>query len=308
MLAAIPCTDALMAGQSPDAPAARVDPNVASSPYAGVGSVVVGGSPLSGVVIASQYVLTAAHVVNGQQPSNVQFVLNLGGTPWQSAAESVTIYPTYSFPYDDLAVIKLANMVPDGVPIYKLYSGSITTGLTITLVGYGASGNGDVGVSVGASSTVKRVGGNVVDVLTTTLDSSGKMSRFFVYDFDGPTGNGSLGGPTIGNTVETLVAVGDSGSPSFVKNGTQLQLFGINNFVSSPSGTTVNYEFGTLGGGIVACDPRFASWLQTTTNGTLGITPTADVPLPEWPIELLATAVALTLARETSRRPRTQAG
>lgn len=291
-----------MAGVAPDSPSNRIDPNTLESPYAGVGSVVVNGDPLSGVVVASQYVLTAAHVVSGQSASAIQFVLNIGGTPWQSAVDSIATYPTFSFPYDDLAIIKLATPVPDGVPIYPLYNGSIKTGLTITLVGYGASGNGNAGVSVGQSANVKRVGGNVVDILTTTTDNSGRSSRFFVYDFDGPTGNGPLGGPTIGNTVETLVAVGDSGSPSFVHNGAALQLFGINNFVSPSSGTTVNYEFGTLGGGIVACDPVFASWLQSATNGTLGVT-ARDVPLPAWAVGLLAIALSIGIARSLSSHP-----
>ena len=296
---------ALMAGESPDSPAARVDPNTASSHYSGVGSVVVNGSALSGVVIASQYVLTAGHDVSGEPLTSLQFVLNPGGSPWSTTIESVTIYPTFSFPYDDLAVLKLANPVPVGVPAYPMYSGAIATGLTITLVGYGGSGNGNVGVTVGASSTVKRVGENVVDQLPTSLDTSGLTSRFFAYDFDGPSGNGSLGGSTLGNSLETVVAVGDSGSPAFVRNGQSLQLFGINTFVSSPvSGQAVNYEFGTLGGGIVACDPRFASWLKAATNGTLGVSSSGDVPLPAWSEGLLALCLGWLLVR----RPRVAAG
>ena len=285
-LGVAPTASAIMAGRAPDSPSARIDPNTTNSPYAGVGSVVVGGSSLSGVVIATQYVLTAGHVVAGQAPSNVQFVLNTGSVPWVSSVESITVYPTFAFPYDDLAIIKLTSPVPAGVPIYSMYSGALTTGLTVTLVGYGSSGNGDVGVTVNGASTVKRVGGNVVDSLQTTLDTSGKTSRFFVYDFDGPTGSGSLGGPTIGNAIESVVAVGDSGSPAFVKNGAALQLFGINNFVAPQpgTGTTVTYEFGTIGGGIVACDPRFATWLYQTTNGTLGVgyEASGDGPLPDW--------------------------
>lgn len=304
LLGAAPFAFALMAGQSPDSPAARVDANSAASIYAGVGSVVVGGAPLSGVVIADQYVLTAAHVVSGQSPSAVQFVLNLNGSAqWVSAVDSITIYPTYSFPYDDLAVLKLATPVPGGVPIYPLYKGALTTGITITLAGYGASGNGNVGVTVGASSGVKRIGTNVVDVLQQTVDNSGLTSRFYVYDFDGPSGNGSLGGPTLGNSTETLVAVGDSGSPAFVRSGNSLQLFGINNFVASPTGGTVNYQFGTLGGGIVAADPRFAAWLQSTTAGTLGEAPLAgaDAPLPPWASWLLAALLGALLVRQAPR-------
>lgn len=294
LLGTTPFAFALMAGQSPDSPAARVDANSASSIYAGVGSVVVGGSPLSGVVIAGQYVLTAAHVVNGQAPAAIQFVLNLNGTSqWTSAVESVTVYPTYSFPYDDLAVLKLATAVPDGVPIYRLYAGPLTTGITITLAGYGSSGNGNVGVTVGSNSGIKRVGTNVVDALQATVDNSGLTSRFYLYDFDGPSGNGPLGGPTLGNSTETLVAEGDSGSPAFVRSGNSLQLFGINNFVASTTSATVNYQFGTLGGGIVAADPRFATWLESATGGTLGQSQPAggDAPLPTWATFLLAVAL-----------------
>jgi secreted trypsin-like serine protease len=295
LAAAGPRAQAIMAGQAPDTPAARVDPNTDSS-YSGVGSVLVNGSPLSGVVIASQFVLTAAHVVSGTPPSGLQFALNLGATQWVSAVESVTIHPTYSFPYDDLAVLKLAQPIPGSVPIYPLYSGTQSTGLIITLVGYGQSGNGNVGPTVGASSTVKRLGTNVVDVLQATIDSSGRTSRFFIYDFDGPTGNGSLGGPTLGNATETVVAEGDSGGPSFVKVGNSVQLFGINNFVAAPNGGTVNFEFGTIGGGIVACDSRFSAWLLTATEGTLGKA-AADVPLPLWTsVSLAALLAALSIA------------
>jgi secreted trypsin-like serine protease len=296
-----PRAQAIMAGQAPDSPAARVNPN--SDPtYSGVGSVIVNGAPLSGVVIASQFVLTAAHVVSGAPANELQFALNLGSTQWTSAVQSVAIYPTYSFPYDDLAVLKLSQPVPGTVPIYQMYSGNQSPGLTITLVGYGQSGNGDAGPTVGASSTVKRLGTNVVDALQSTVDSSGRTSRFFLYDFDGPTGNGSLGGATTGNSSETVVAVGDSGSPVFVHVGNGVQLFGISNIVAAPTGGTVTYEFGTIGGGMVASDPRFAAWLLTATQGTLG-KPPVDVPLPLWASVLGALSLGILLVTQASKSP-----
>jgi len=282
-----PRAQALMAGQAPDSPAARVNPN-SDTTWSGVGSVMVNGAPLSGVVIAGGFVLTAAHVVNGQPTTALKFVLNLGATQWTSPIESVVIHPTYRFPYDDLAVLKLANPVPPSVPIYRMYTGVQVTGLILTLVGYGASGNGDAGVTVGASSSVKRIGENVLDAVQSTIDTSGHTSRFLIYDFDGPTGNGGLGGPTLGNTLETVVAEGDSGGPVFVHNGSTPQIFGISNFVSAPNGGTVTYEFGTVGGGIIASDSRFSAWLQTATEGTLGSPAQVDVPLPLWSGVLLA--------------------
>ncbi len=58
---------AIMAGAIPDTPAARVDTAGPTSPWSGVGSVLVEGVPFSGVAIGARWVLTAAHVV-GQRP------------------------------------------------------------------------------------------------------------------------------------------------------------------------------------------------------------------------------------------------
>ena len=297
---------ALMAGASPDSPAARVDANLAGSRFAGVAAISINGGTYSGVVIAPQYVLTAGHVAAAGAASQMQVVLNPGATPWTSAVISATTYPTYNFPGDDLAILQLATPVPAGVPVYPLYSGTIRTGLTLWLAGYGASGNGNVGVSIGASNTVKRTGENALDQLTAQLASGGPVSSYFLYDFDGPSGNGPLGGPTLGNAVETMVAVGDSGGPSFVQVGSALELLGINTFVAAPNGQSVTYTFGDYGGGIVAADPRFASWLKTTTQGTLGESPPNDVdgPLPAWSYLLLGGALLAMGQRAGSRRAR----
>jgi hypothetical protein len=129
------------------------------------------------VVIAPQYVLTAGHVGSAGAASAMSFVLNFSSSPWTSSVESVSIYPTYSFPYDDLAVLKLSNPAPAAVPVYPLFTGTAATGLQFLLAGYGSSGNGDVGVTIGANSTVKRTGGNIIDALQATLDSSGWNAR-----------------------------------------------------------------------------------------------------------------------------------
>ena len=302
LLAARPAA-ALMAGAPPDSASARVDANVASSPFAGVAAISINGTLFSGVVIAPRYLLTAGHVAAAGPASAMQVILNPGATPWTTTVVAATPYPSYSFPYDDLAILQLASPVPAGVPIYPMYDGALQTGLVLVLCGYGESGNGDSGPSITASSAIKRSGHNSLDQLATALDNSGLMSRFFVYDFDGPHGNGPLGGPTLGNAVETMVAVGDSGGPAFVESGGTLELLGINTFAASTvANQSPSYTFGNLGGGIVAADPRFASWLKTTTQGTMPPAPTAggdtDGPLPAWSDLLLGCALlAMTLAR-----------
>jgi hypothetical protein len=293
---------ALMAGAAPDAAGARVDANVATSPFAGVAAISINGSIYSGVVIAPQYILTAGHVVAAGSAAAMQVTLNPGPSPWTSGVLAATAYPTFSFPYDDLGILQLATPVPAGVPVYPLYSGPLQTGLILWLAGYGASGNGTTGVSIGPTAAVKRSGRNTLDALATTLDNSGSTSRFFEYDFDGPSGTGPLGGPTLGNAVETMVAYGDSGGPAFIAVGASLQVLGINTFAATTApNQPVTYTFGEIGGGIVAADPRFAAWLQTTTQGTMPSsnisTNDSDGPLPVWSYVLLAGALLVVGAK-----------
>ena len=46
-----------------------VDSNTADSPWAGVGSLSIGGGTYSGALVSDRYVLTAAHVVSGRRPA-----------------------------------------------------------------------------------------------------------------------------------------------------------------------------------------------------------------------------------------------
>jgi hypothetical protein len=296
---------ALMAGAIPDSPAQRVDGNTAGSPWRGVGSVVVKGMPFSGVLITPNHALTAAHVVGGAAPADVVFVLQPGtAAPVALAAEAITRFPGTTFPYDDLAIVHLRTPAPPGALPYPVRTTPLATGQIVTLVGFGASGNGDAGTSVIGSSSVKRVGGNRIDAIVPALDDSGRTSTFFVYDFDGPSGNGVIGGPTLGNAFETGAAGGDSGSPVFAEIDGATWLVGISTFVASTTaGQPVNYRFGTLGGGMLLSDVRFLDWLRVTTRNTLVTTvPDAEVPAaPWWALGLLAGALATGLRAKRRR-------
>ena len=256
-----------MAGQSPDSPAARVDANVASSPYAGVGSVTIGGSTYSGVLIAPGYVLTAAHVANGVSASQITFNLNASGSMSQSiGASAVFINPKYTGPNSsgspadaDLAIIKLSQDAAPSVPYYSLYTADVALGTTFTLVGYGDSGNGNTGaITVAASPSVKRVGQNNADMIGASQDGMIAKALYY-FDFDGPTaGSNIMGGRTLGNGIETSVATGDSGSPAFVVDSAgHLLLAGINTF---RFGTALT--FGNGGGGQLIAP--YADWIATT--------------------------------------------
>jgi hypothetical protein len=249
-----------------DSPDLRVDPNSLSSVFGGVGSLLVTTKKTSFVgsatVIGPRHILTAAHVVdlNGDGKVNardgstgVYFILNLGGDQSHKfAIAKFDIHPNFTgfnrpAVNDDLAVLTLAEDLPDNVPVYSLPSRDLMAGSTLTIVGYGRSGDGVRGYLTDASLTVKRVGENIVDAFYGQ-DDRGQQSanEAYRFDFDGPKGNGPLGGPSLGNDRETQLGTGDSGGPAFVHTDTGYVLAGVNSFVQGSNAP----KFGSMAGGV----------------------------------------------------------
>jgi hypothetical protein len=249
-----------------DSPAKRIDENTAESRFAGVGSLQVGtrnGAHVgTATAIGPRHVLTAAHVVdlNGDGrvdgsdgTRGVYFILNSGGDiTHRIAVSQFDIHPDFTgfnkpAVNDDIAVLTLAEDLPEGLPIYSLPSYDLLIGNHITIVGYGRSGFGNRGYTTAANLTVKRVGENIVDAFYGQ-DDAGKpiASEVYRFDFDGPMGNGPLGGPTLGNDRETQLGSGDSGGPAFTFANGQLVVAGVNTFVQGSRAP----RFGSLGGGM----------------------------------------------------------
>lgn len=289
---------ALMAGALPDTPAARVDANTAASNWTSAVSVVVNGAPLSGVVIAPRYVLTAAHVAGGLAPQQVQVRVNTdaAGTVIQAAA--IHTFPSAAFPYDDLTIIELAQTVPPAVVIPEIYRQAPPANALITLVGYGNSAQGNDGSgAVGASAAVKRSGRNRLDTTFDHFGSDTQRSSFFMFDFDGPSGSGAMGGATLGNAVETDFASGDSGSPAYYQSGGKYWLLGINTFISpAPGSSTPASTFGNLGGGLLLSDARYFEWIMQVTHGSIAGYE-GEVPLPAWALGLLGLGLMRAMRR-----------
>ncbi|MFT3734435.1 MAG: trypsin-like serine protease [Rhodocyclaceae bacterium] len=242
-----------------------------STAWSGAVAVMVGGT-YSGVLVASRYVLTAAHVVASaaNNPSGVQVVFNLANGQTTLNAVRIEIFPGFSFPYDDVALIELAEDAPPEAARYAVLDSPISTGTTFTMVGYGDSGYGDVGPNLRSNNQTRRWGENQADVLQPTLDASGRTSAFYIYDFDGPTSVHAnyTGARSLGNRRESITATGDSGSPAFVVVNGKRYLMGINNSVLSFNGSSPNFTFGSGGTGIRLSDPRFISWLRAkSSNG-----------------------------------------
>jgi hypothetical protein len=260
-----------------------VDANSADSPWAGVGAVTISGSVFSGALLDSQHVLTAAHVVGGQvgTPGNVSFSLNVGGDLTQTlSATTIDIFPGFTGTtpgadgvwHDDLAIVTLGTPVMGAVPTYGVYGGSLSS-QTITLVGYGGSGDGVNGVTSGANASVKRVGQNRVDVQLVD-DDGGPNLEVFVFDFDGPDSSSNVfdspspDNLTLGATIEAQYAGGDSGSPVFVNDNGVWKIAGIAAF----NGSTIfssdsNVLFGSIGGGTIV--EAYLPWIESTLAASI---------------------------------------
>jgi hypothetical protein len=271
---------ALMAGEPPDSPDERIDPNTTASPFSGVASVVgEGGGVYTATLIAPRFVLTAAHVVGDPQQMRIHLNLDPAVTLPLEIKRALR-HPRFSGVNDagadfDLAVLELANPAPAAARRYPIYYGPLAAGQVIVMAGYGASGPGSTGPNKPATPTIKRRGMNsiarLVDAVAEPGEAAGAVSRprgmpgTYLFIFRRPPENNPARTGSLGNAVETGLAGGDSGSPAFVGVGRNLHLMGVNSFVGrQPQAEGPLYGYGTLSGGSVV--GRHLRWIWKVMN------------------------------------------
>lgn len=220
----------------------RLDTLGLASPFSGVGSIDGG----SGTLIDSTHVLTAAHLFGTGtiDPTGINFSLENGAGTTTFAASRVDVDPSFvgvgNDDAYDIAIVTLADPVPSTYKTYTLYTDPLTAGTTLTLVGYGRTGDGVTGYY--PATPGRRVGKNNADAFLLPGGNSYSATyaagdQTYLFDFDSPDETpGLLGGASLGNNVETTIGTGDSGGPGFVQIGGAYQIAAINNF---------NTQFGT---------------------------------------------------------------
>ena len=292
-------------GTPADSPELRIDANTTDSPYAGVGSLRVDATGFdgyiyigSGALLDSTHVLTAAHMFdlddNGTidvAPGDVTFNLNYDGDlSHMITASALYIHPDFTgfgnpSINDDVAVIELSTPVSPigsaGVPTYALNTDPFVNIETVTLVGYGLSGDGVNGYDyeLGTSLSIKRVGQNRAEVYISDDEGTGSREGWQL-DFDGVIKKTNLYGPpkapnlTLGNDIETTLGGGDSGGPAFIDDGSGgLEIFGINTFGFGSKAPAP--LFGSGAGGIVVA--TYADWIQSILDNVPPPPPTPGI-------------------------------
>src|SRR3954471_1903895 len=243
-----------------------------SAPYNSVGQIFgtsgSGGFAASGVVVAPDWVLTAAHVTAGA--SSLQFYTDAGGTNFGRA--SIAADAWYTYPQwngnpgagYDIGLMHLSSSLgcgsassDSGGCAAARYTGSSELNQIGALVGYGMTGTGTTGASV--FDGLRRAGLNMVDSFY------GAGDRLLLADFDSGSYRDNALGSRFPVPLEATIAPGDSGGGLFETINGRSYLTGITSFSWSSIDGTPDSDYGDGSGWTRVSS--FNSWIDGVTGG-----------------------------------------
>ena len=182
--------------------------------YPTVVAVDLGNALCTGTLIDKDWVLTAAHCVQGMSPGQITIHFNTinifqsaGKTVGASMAVAKPEFNLSTLGSNDIGLIKLSQSVTDITPLpVNLYAAKAPVGIKVTMVGFGATavgGGGNIGIEY------------VVDQTSVSCSSMGESDASLLC-FNQTSGKGKC--------------EGDSGGPSFAMIDGKLTQVGITSF------------------------------------------------------------------------------
>jgi len=200
----------------------------------------------TGALIHSQYILTAAHVVDALPAALYNDVLiefRFTGDYPRPRVKNITIHPGYdpvTFA-DDLALIELVVPMPVDIPRYLLYRQTDEVGRNYNAMGYSHVIDPNTGLIVGPPQWIDRY--NRFDATVTMLNDEPVLETHFaahhpesllISDMDDGSAardilGAVLGVPQLGVVGESIGSPGDSGGPAFLDE----RIAGVIAFISS---------------------------------------------------------------------------
>jgi len=196
----------------------------------------------AGTLIESDWVLTAAHCVQGREES----IVLARHIDKEYRVEKLLVHPKYSSGENqqhDIALIQLKEFVKNGNPA-KLYNSKDEKGKPVVFVGRGGYGNGrdgkieEDGKERGSTNTV--------------IDTSEQWIEFL---FDAPEN---------ATVLEGISGSGDSGGPAFITIDSQLYVAGVSSYQLRNGNEKSTY-------GVSEYYARVSSnieWIESVINGT----------------------------------------